>query len=109
MGYIRPIAVDIGCATGDLGTQMVLGDDLYGEVVFLDGDVGIAPYSLHQTALNLGTSIVGMVQDAELRVSALTVQVEVSIGLTVEVHAPVHQFSDLLRGISHHLLHGLTV
>ena len=88
---------------------MVLGDDLHGEVVLHDVDVGIVLHGLHQSALNLGTRVVGMVEDAELGVSALTVQVEGAVVFLVEVHAPLHELLYLLGCHAHHLLHGLAV
>ena len=88
---------------------MVLGDDLHGKVILLDGDIGIAFHGLHQSALDLGARIVGMVEDTELGVSALTMQVEGAVLLLVEVHAPVHELLDLLRCLAHHLLHSFTV
>ena len=87
----------------------MLGDDLYGKVIFLDGDIGIAFHGFHQPALNLGTRIVGMVEDTELGVATFTMQVEGAVLFFIEVHAPVHEFLDLLRGLAHHLLHSLAV
>jgi len=63
--YVGPIALNIRRATSDADAQVMLGDDFDGEVVFLHLDVGTGSYGLHQSALNLGTGIVGMVQDAE--------------------------------------------
>ena len=45
-------------------------------MVFLHVDVGTIAHSLHQSALYLGTRVVGMMQDTELRMAALAVQVE---------------------------------
>ena len=88
---------------------MVLRDDFYGKMVLLDFNVWTSTDCFHQSALNLSTGIVGMVQDAEFRVSALAVQVELTILLAVEIHAPLYQFLDLLRSLAHHLLNGLAV
>ena len=41
--------------------------------------------------------------------SALTMKVELSIVLAVEVDAPLHQFLDLFGSHPHHLLYGSTV
>ena len=41
--------------------------------------------------------------------SALAVQVEVAIGLAVEIDAPLHELLDLLGGIAHNELNGLGV
>ena len=88
---------------------MVLRDDLNGKVVFLDINVGVVANGLHESALNLCPGIVGMVQDTELGMTALTVQVKLSVLFPVEVHTPVHEFLYLLRSVAYHLLHGLAV
>ena len=88
---------------------MVLRDNLYGEMVLLHLDIGIVTYSLHQATLNLSTRIVSMVQNAELRMAALTVKVELTVVLTIEVDAPLHQFLNLRGGIAYHLFDGSTV
>ena len=103
--HISTVTVDIGCATCHLGTQMMLGDNLHCEVVLSHHDIRIASHGSHQSALNLSTSIISMVQDTELRVSALTMQVKRTVFLAVEVDAPLHQFLDLFRSVSHHLLY----
>ena len=88
---------------------MVLRDYLHGEVVLLNVDVGARTHSRHQSALYLGARVVGVVQDAELGVSALAMQVELAVLLAVEVDAPLHELGNLLRRIAHHLLYGTTV
>ena len=88
---------------------MVLRDNLHSEVVFLDVDIRIIAHSLHQSTLNLCTRIVSMVQNAELRVPAFTMQVEVAILLAVKVDTPLHQLLDLLRSHANHLLYSLTI
>ena len=64
--HVSTIAVDIGRTACNLSTKVVLGDNFYGKVVFFYVDVRIAANSLHQSALNLGTSIIFVMQDAEL-------------------------------------------
>ena len=88
---------------------MVLGDDLHGEVVLLDVDIGIVSNGFHQAALDLCTRVVGMVEDTELGMTALTVEVEGTVVLLIEIHTPFYQFLDLLRGVAYHLFHRLTV
>ena len=88
---------------------MVLGDNLNGEMVLLDINIGVVTHSLHQSALNLRTSVISMVEDAELRVTALPVQVELPVFLLVEVNTPFHQLLYLAGGIAYHLLHRLAV
>ena len=45
--HICTIALNVGRATGDTYTQMMLGDDLHGEMVLLDVDIGIVPDGFH--------------------------------------------------------------
>ena len=88
---------------------MVLGDNFYSKVVFLDVDIGIVAYSLHQSALYLCTSIVLVVQYAELRVSALAMQVKLTLVCLVKVHTPVHQFTYLFWGHFYYLFYSLWI
>ena len=48
-------------------------------------------------------------KDAELAVTALTMEVELAILLLVEVDTPFYQLLDLLRCLGDHLLHCLVV
>ena len=107
--HIGPVALDVTGAAGHFLPQVVLRDDFHGEVVFLDVYIGIGAHGSHQSALNFGPGVVGMVQNAELGMSALAVKVEPSVLLLVEVHPPLHEFFDLFRRFPHHLLHGLPV
>ena len=93
--YIGTVALYIVRLSGHLYAKMVLGYHLNGKMVFLYINIGIASHCRHQSTLNLGTRIVGMMQNAKLRVSALTMKVEESILLLVEVNAPLHQFLNL--------------
>ena len=99
----------MGRTPGDANAHVVLGNDFHGEMVLLHLNVFTGTYGFHQSTLYLSTRIVGMVQDAELGVTALAVQVELSIVLTVEVHTPLYQFLDLRRCVPDHLLHGSAV
>ena len=92
-----------------LYAQVVLRYYLYGKVVLPYVYVGITPHGSHQSALYLRPRIVGVVQYAEFRVPALAMQVEETVLLPVEVHAPLHQFLYLRGSHSHHLLHGSRV
>ena len=47
-----------------------------------------------------------MVQDAELRMSALTVQVVFAFAVFIKIHTPLHQLLNLLGCTTHHLLYG---
>ena len=78
-------------------------------MIFLDVDVRIVAHGFHQSALNLGSRVVGMVQDAELAVSSLAVKVELAVLLLVEIDTPLHQLLDLFRCFGDNLLHGFVV
>ena len=101
--------MDMWRTASDTHSEVMLGDDLHSEVVLLDDDVRTCAHGLHQSSLDLCTSIVGMMKDAKLRVSALTMEIERTIFLAVEVHPPLHQFANLLWCTAHHLLNGLAV
>ena len=103
--YVCTITVDIRSAAGNTGTQVVLSDNLHGEMIFLDIDIRTVAHSLHQTALDFCTRIIGMMKDAELAVTALTVEVELAVLLLIEVDAPLHELLDLLRCHGDNLLH----
>ena len=88
---------------------MVLSDDLNGKMILQNSDKRIISDCFHQSALNLGTGVVGMVQDAELGMTTLTMQIELTISFLVKINAPMNQLLDLLRRILHHLLYGLRI
>ena len=73
----------------------MLRDDFYCIEVGEYGDVWMLLHGFDERSLYFGSRIVLVVQDAELRVSALFVQVEVSVFFLVEVDAPVDEFLDL--------------
>ena len=102
---IRTIALNIGSATSNAHAEMVLGDDLYGEMIFEDINIGVVAYRSHESTLDLCACVVGVVEDTELGVSALTVEVKGAVGLLVEVYAPVDEFFDLLWRLANHLLY----
>ena len=78
-------------------------------MVFEHCDVRVVLHRFHQSALYFKARVVRVVQDAELRVSAFSVQVVVSIGLLVEVDAPFHEASYAVGCIFHHLPYRLRV
>ena len=69
---------------------MVLCDNLDGKVILLDVDVGIVAHGFHEAALYLGSSVVGMVEDAKLAVATLSMEVELTVLLLIEVDTPLH-------------------
>ena len=96
-------------AASDTNAHVVLSDDFYSEMVLINVDVGIVSHSLHESALNLSTSVVGMVENAELGVSSFTVEVKGTIFLLVKIHAPLHQSLDACRTAFDHLFYGFWV
>ena len=104
---VGTIALYVGGVFGHTHAEVVLGDEVDGVLVFLEGDVGVVVHGVEQAAFYLGTGVVLMVEDAELRVSALAVQVVVRAVL-VELHAPLyqlfHSFGGLGDGHTHHRL-----
>ena len=102
-------AVNVGCVFRYPLAQVVLGDDIDGELVFLELDVGVVVDGLQQSALYLGTSVVFVVQDTELGVPSLAVQVETAAAFFVEVDAIAHQLVYALGGFADGHLHHIAV
>ena len=107
--HVGTVALDVGCAARHLHAQVVLRQYLDGEVVVQHFDVRVGLHGAYQGRLYLCSRVVGVVQDAELRVSALAVQVEVAVLLAVELHAPLHHLAYLLGAALDHEFHGLRV
>ena len=61
---------------------------------------------LDKALLNFETGIVGMVQNTELAVAALTVQVKVAVLFFIKVHTPLYQLAYLLRSALHYFFYG---
>ena len=102
---VGTIAGDIGSATGHHLAEVVLGANLHSKAILKHVDVGVLLHSLDETFLYFGPGVVLVVQNAELRVTALTVEVKLAILLLVEIHAPVDEGLNLPWGFTHHLLH----
>ena len=103
---VGTVADNVGSASCDTDAQVVLSDDFHRKVIFQHFDVGVLPDGFHQPTLYLGSCVVGMMQDAELGVTAFSVKVELSVFFLVEVDAPLHEVLDALRSIAHHLFYG---
>ena len=106
---VGSVAVDVRSATGNACAQVVLGDNLHCEVILLDVDVWVVAYGFHQSSLDFSTRIVGVMEDAELAVSALTVKVELAVLLLVEVDSPFHQFLNLFWCLGNNLFNCFVV
>ena len=107
--HIGSVTIDVRSAPCDPGTEMMLRDDFHGKVILLDFNVGIGPDGGHERALYLGAGVVGMMEDAELGVAALTMEVVLSVGLLIEVRPPLHKLFNLTGRFRHHLSHGIRV
>ncbi len=102
---ISAIALNVGSAACDSDSKMVLCDYLNGKVVFEDFYIRIVSYGLHQSPLDFSPRIVGMVQDAELGMSAFLVQIIGAVLLLVKMDTPLHQFLDSGRCITYNLFY----
>ena len=90
-------------------TKVMLSDNLHGEVMLLYLNIGIGAHSSDKSALNLCTCVISMMEDAEFRVTALTMKVESAIFLLVEIDTPLHQFLNLRWSHTHYLFNGSAV
>ena len=107
---IHSIAFYVGCVLGDSLAQVVLGDDVDGELVFLHLDVGVVVDGLQQSSFYLLAGVVFVVKDAELRVTTFAMQVEAAAALFhVEVDTILYQLGDAFRCLADGHLHNLAV
>ena len=88
---------------------MMLCDDFHRKMIFEHCDVGMVAHSFNQPTLYLKAGVICMVQDAEFRMSAFTMKVEVAIVLLIKINAPFYETLDAFRSTFHHLLHSPTV
>jgi len=106
---ICPIALDVRSAARDTYTEVMLRDYLDCEMVFKDIDIRMLPHSLHESTLYLGSSVVCMMKNTELRVTSFTVKVEAAILFAVEVDTPLQELANSSGSVTHHLLYGCRV
>ena len=107
--HVGSEAGDVGRALFDEPAQVVLREDVDGEMVLVDVDVVVAFDAFHQGALDLVTGQVVVVQDAVLAVPALAVQIVPSRRVLVELGPPLDQLFDDRRGARDDLLDGRRV
>ena len=88
---------------------MMLCDNLYSKVIFLYVNLRCVAHGCHKSSLYLGSRVVSVVKNTELRVSAFAVKVKFSVFLLVKVHAPFNELFYLFRCISDNLLHSFAV
>ncbi len=91
-------AVGLDAAPGDLG----FGDQIDGDMVFVDGDVRVGLDGLHQGPFDLLAGLVLGVVDAALAVAAFPGQVVGLVLFAGEVDAPVDQVFDGRRAVFDH-------
>ncbi len=104
---VSPVAGDVGGPAGHDLSEMMLRDDLKGEMILIDVNLGIGFHGFHQAGLYLRAGVVGMMQDAEFRVSAFAMKVECAVVFLVEIHSPSYQLFNLRRGIPDNFFHCL--
>ena len=106
---VGSIALNTRRVTGHDDAHVVLRDNLHGIMVGIYLNIRMRMYGTDQAGLDLCACIIGMVQDAELRVATLLVEVELAIGLLIELHTPVDQSLDLRRSFPHYFFHSRTI
>ena len=102
---IRSVTLDIGCTASDTHTKVVLGDDLDGKMVLQHLDLRVGTHGCHQSALDLRTGVIGMMQDTELGVSAFAVEVKRTVVFLIEVNTPLDEFLDTSRCVAYDLFY----
>ena len=105
---VRPEAVDVRAHPGDVLAQVVLGDEFEREMVLEDFDVGVLRDSGQKRPLHLAPGRIGGVDDAVVRVAALTPEVQRAVFLG-KSGPHRHQLAHPLRPLAHHNLDGLAV
>jgi len=90
-------------------TQMVLRKQVYGEVVFENGDVLVGTHLLDKRPFDLGTRQVAVMQYAVRRVATLAMKIEPPVGSSVEIDAPAYKVFGRFGSPPHYELDGRTV
>ena len=89
--------------------QMVLRQQVDGEVAFENRDVGVLAYRGYQGPFDLSAREVLVVEDTMFGMSAFAVEFEASVGCLVEFRAPGDQVADQLRGPANYQFDGCGV
>src|SRR6185437_3625741 len=100
---------DIRRRFGDQIPEMVLGDQIEHEPMFVDLDVLLLSNRLQQCALDLFPSHVLVMQDAELGMTAFPAQLVVAFIVLVKTGAPVDDLLYTFRPFSHDDLDGARI
>ena len=109
---VEHIGSEAGQATGVAGynlAEVVLREQIDGEVILQNRDVRMVAYLLDEGTLNLGTCQILIVEYAMLGVTSLAVKVETSILSAVEASTPANQILGRARCILHDQFNGLRV
>ena len=91
--------------------QLVPGDEVHGNLIFENGDIGLLQNPGHQDVFHLLPGhIVGM-NDAAAGMAAFPGEIEVGggVGGQIKVGSQVDQFPDAFRSGADHLLHSILV
>ena len=107
--HVCSVALYVGCLACHLNSQMMLGKYLDCKMVVENCDVRVLAHGFDKRLLNLGTGIVGMVQNAEFRMSSFTVKVELAVFVLVEIDSPVYKGLYLRGGFTDNLFHSIAV
>ena len=94
---------------GDEFAQVVLCQQVDGEMVFENRDVGVLAYRGYQGPFDLSAREVLVVEDTMFGMSAFAVEFEASVGCLVEFRAPGDQVADQLRGPANYQFDGCGV
>ena len=103
---ISAVAFYIRCTTCHANAQMVLRNNFHSKMMLQHVYKRICAYGGHKSTLNLCTRIIGMVENAELRMSSFTMQVKRAILFLIEINAPIYQFLYPSRSIFYYLFYG---
>ena len=94
---------------GDEFAQVVLCQQVDGEMVFENRDVGVLAYRGYQGPFDLSAREVLVVEDTMFGMSAFAVEFEASVGCLVEFRAPGDQVADQFRGPANYQFDGCGV
>ena len=103
---VCPETGDVRGAFFDQFAQMVLGQDIDGEMVFVDVDVVVPFDPFHQGPFDFVSGEVLVVEDAVFAVSSLAVQIVAARSVLIEFRTPLNELFDDGRGILHDLFYG---
>src|SRR5512145_1919869 len=95
--YISTVTCDVRGAAVNIDAEMVLCDQVNGEMILKYFNIRMIFYFAQQCPLNLGPGLVFMMKYPELGVTAFLVQIKPSRRLLIEFNSPFNQFPDPFR------------